>query len=238
MKKVSSTSTKKHQTFKMIIAAVAILALAAGSTFAWFTSKGEVEQQIVMGSLKIDTTFTPLDPADTTGYEPGGSIELPGSITNNGSLPAFIKVNNAESQIKFKYDANGAVIPDADQVFEDIDSDAIKMNIAPTSGKYEDNDDAIWFVDAQGTKYLILTEGSSVNVSVSASFDGPTMDNRYQESTIKIEAETLGTQVLPEAMQDVLGVDINDLEGLSDDTTRSSSNRAMDKLNELIQRAG
>ena len=66
-----------------------------------------------------------------------------------------------------------------------MDPNAIQMSFTPTSGKYDDIEGAYWFEDGAKNKYVLLDSGASVHVTVNADFDGPSMDNRYQDESWK-----------------------------------------------------
>ncbi|MFD2728381.1 hypothetical protein [Enterococcus camelliae] len=230
-------TTKK----KIFMVCLAFLLTTIGISYAWFTAKVNVEQTIKMGSLNISANFTPLSDDEVIGYEPGGNAEVTGVISNTGSLPTFVKIVN-DSKIKFKYDGDGNAISSENQTFEDMDPNAIQMSFTPTSGKYDDIEGAYWFEDGAKNKYVLLDSGASVHVTVNADFDGPSMDNRYQESEIKVGSQLSATQVMEGAMKDVLNVQLDELVGMSDSTTRSArsyaavNNRAMQRLNEILEK--
>lgn len=227
---------------KLIMVGLVFLLMSAGTTYAWFTAKFETAQSISMGSLHVSANFPSL--SDPKNYEPGLDIEMNGEIKNNGTLPAMIKIGNS-TQVRYMYaDDNLTLIPIEEREFQKAPNSAVDMKITPTSGRYDDNEDAYWFRDkSTNDNYLLLEPKSSVNVMVTSKLNDEKIGNKFQGASFKLGTILQATQVLEDAMATELGLDLNNLdivdnlETQSKVATSSKNTRALTRLNELLMRS-
>ncbi|MGN0633739.1 MAG: BsaA family SipW-dependent biofilm matrix protein [Oscillospiraceae bacterium] len=89
---MTNTKTKKSAKQKKVLIASILLAglIAAGGTFAWFTSQDEVTNKLTASNnygVSIVEDFTP--PEDWT---PGQDVNKDVFVTNTGNVDAFVKV--------------------------------------------------------------------------------------------------------------------------------------------------
>ncbi|KRN24450.1 TasA family protein [Lacticaseibacillus camelliae] len=205
---------------KIAAALAALLLSVGGGTYAWFTASSESTQNISIGTMRTTTNIPTPDVSKN--YEPGTQVDLPGTISNKGSLASVTRIKNA-NQIKFAYaDNDMKVIPAAQRKFEAASSNAINFVFGPASGDYFDNDGAYWFTDKSGATYVLLDPGTTVNIKAIDSFNGDVMGNQYQGAAIKLDLQTETTQVLDGAMKKSFGLTQDDLLPLENPTTRSS----------------
>ena len=203
---------------KLLIAALALLIFAAGGTYAWFTASSQTTRDVSLGALRVAMNI-PV-PEVSSNYEPGTNVELPGTISNKGSLPSITRIQN-NSQIKFAYsDNNLTPIPSENRKFVSTAKKAIQLNFEPTSDDYFDNSGAYWFTDNDGQTYVLLDPGTTVNVKAIVNFNE--MGNMYQNADIKISLKNDSTQVIDDAMKHAFGVTDNDLIPLENPTMRIS----------------
>lgn len=201
---------------KLLIAVLALLIFAAGGTYAWFTASSQTTHDVSLGALRVAMNI-PV-PEVSSNYEPGTNVELPGTISNKGSLPSITRIQN-NSQIKFAYsDNNLTPIPSENRKFISTQKKAIQLDFKPTSHDYFDNSGAYWFTDNDGQTYVLLDPGTTVNVKAIVNFNGNEMGNMYQNADIKISLKNDSTQVIDDAMKHAFGVTDNDLIPLENPT--------------------
>lgn len=220
---------------KIILTGIALLLSIVGTTYAWWTAQFETTQNITMGNLNITGNFPQLEAAL---YEPGTSAEMSGEIKNTGTIPALIRLEN-NSQIKFVYSDDAlTLIPANDRKFVSDQEGSVQLSMKPTSGLYNDpsNSTAYWFKDGQDNTYLLLDPKSKVEVVCTAYFDGGIMGARYQESLIQVKTKMRATQVLEGAIKSEFGINSQELVGLEDQTRAFADNRAVLRLQELVNR--
>lgn len=209
---------------KIATALAALLLCAGGGTYAWFAASSESTQNVSIGTMRTTTNIP--TPDVSTNYEPGTSVELPGTISNKGSLPTVTRIKNA-NQVKFAYsDDNMTVIPAAQRKFQAASADAINFVFGPESGDYFDNDGAYWYTDQSGSTYVLLDAGTTVNIKAIDSFNGNMMGNQYQGAAIKLDLQTETTQVLPDAMKASFGTTVDELQPMENAAPRSSKDAA------------
>lgn len=235
---------KDNKKFRLGLITIALLLVSVGSTYAWWTASTTVNQKVTMGNLKIEANFKEKS---FTNYEPGTYAEVEGTIRNTGTIPAFVKIENA-SKITFAYanDEDATVNPIAvsDRVAVDADPTVVKINYEPQSGDYEDNAKVFWFEDTQGTKFLLMEPKSSIKVNINVDFDGSLTSNKYMDSVVDVKANIKATQVLKGAAQSEFGIDIeNDISSLPISNQNARQARAANSIStgkarllELIER--
>lgn len=226
--------SNKRRKWSLILTGIAILLVAVGGTYAWWVASLQKDQEVTMGNLKIKADFAELE--DPIGYEPGLTAEIGGRIENKGTIPAMIKLNN-NSEIKFVYsDDQLTPIPEAEQKFIKDGEEAIKLSVDLTG----DSDEAYFFKDSDGGRYILLEIGGFVDTEIVAEFDGNVMGNKYQDSIIRIGAKLDATQVLNGAMQSQFGVTTDDLTEMDTSTNVTRTKRGLSKgeqrLQELVSR--
>ncbi|MHC5228588.1 SipW-dependent-type signal peptide-containing protein [Enterococcus sp. LJL99] len=220
---------------KIILTGIALLLSIVGTTYAWWTAQFETTQNITMGNLNITGNFPQLEAAL---YEPGTSAEMSGEIKNTGTIPALIRLEN-NSQIKFVYSDDAlTLIPANDRKFVSDQEGSVQLSMKPTSGLYNDpsNSTAYWFKDGQDNTYLLLDPKGKVEVICTAYFDGDIMGARYQESLIQVKTKMRATQVLEGAIKSEFEINSQELVGLEDQTRAFADNRAVLRLQELVNR--
>lgn len=201
---------------KLILTGLAIAIAVVGSTYAWWTARVTHEQEITMGKFKVTATFE--EPAYLNDYEPGLTVELAGTIKNEGSIPAMIKVDS-NSQVRFNQ-------PGSD--FQPA-NDAVSLNLLPTN----QGGAGYWFKDNNQLVYVLLEAGEETQVTAEALLVGDKMGSDYEDATIKILAELQATQVLDGALASEFGVTFDDL---SDYGTTRSAVSGLTRLKELLTR--
>lgn len=154
--------------------------------------------------------------ADNTDYEPGLTFAQDGTITNNGSLEAIIRVKS-NSQVKFSW-ATG---------FKETDQEAVLLSLKPN------DDNGYWLKDAKGQAYVLLSPGETAGIELVSKFNGELVENDYMDSVIDVSANFQATQVLEEAIASEFGVALEDL--VDYDQTRRQSG-SLTRLYELINR--
>lgn len=213
---------------KLILTGIVLLVVTIGTSYAWWTASVETKQEISMGNLKIAGNFPEI--IDIDSYEPGLTIEIPGEITNTGSIEAMIRIENS-SQIKLTYSDNeGTVIPEDDRIFEPDNEQAVKLMLEPQ----EVGSGAMWFNDKKTNDiYLLLEIDGTAEVAVVAKLDGDVMDNKYMDAGIQLGTKIQATQVLEGSLLAEFNVTVDDLELIS--RTRSAT-AGKARLAELIER--
>lgn len=78
----------------ILIAAAGALCglLAVGGTLAWFTDSGEVVNEITVGNMNLTLTEPEWDEDDAKNVVPGATLEKDPTVTNTGSVAAFVKI--------------------------------------------------------------------------------------------------------------------------------------------------
>lgn len=84
-----ATKNKKQKSV-LVLAVILALVIAAGGTFAWFTSQDEVTNRLTASNnygVSITETFTPPEQ-----WIPGQEITKEVSVINTGNIDAFVKL--------------------------------------------------------------------------------------------------------------------------------------------------
>lgn len=225
-----------NKKLRLILTASILALVTIASTYAWWTASTDVKQTVSMGNLKIEAEFADADGAL---YEPETYVELNGWIKNTGTIPTIVRVVN-NSSIKFAYEEDMTLISEANRVEENIDPDAVQINLEPTSGDYYENEsEIIWLEDSNSNRYILIEPGSRLLVDLQIKFDGPNVSNRYMDSIISAKAQIKATQVIEGAILAELGVDSDELVPVNSSTTRmavSKTSKGMERLKELLAR--
>ena len=222
----------KNKNMKLVLTGITIVLVTLGATYAWWTARIEMKQDVTMGKLRIAASFEEL--SDPKVFEPGTYSEIKGTIRNEGDIPAMVKIDNS-SQIKFVYaDDQLTVIPVEERQFTSDTSNAIKLSLAPTSGDYTDNEDVYWFKDTAGQLYVLMEAGASLAVNTDVDYNGEIMGNKYQEAEIKIGALLRATQVIDGALRDEFGLSFEELTDVQASKRTISNGQA--RLQELLAR--
>lgn len=215
---------------------VLLVAIFAGVTYAWWTASSQAKLDVTMGELDLHAEFDLTTSSEL--FEPGLTGDFSGGVSNKGSLPIILKVNN-QSQISFKYlDDQKTPNPSFGRDYGPDSENGIGLSFGPKSGKYSDIEGAYWFQKAgePNQLFVLLDETVSVPINTTAYFS-ESMSNRYQGAAVEIKASFDGTQVSEGAMKQELGVSFAQLEGLDDTAkTRDNTGRAMARLAELLNR--
>lgn len=207
---------KMTKTHKLLLTGIALAMAIVGSTYAWWTASVTHEQKITLGNFNITADFDEPDYLD--GYEPGLTVEFAGSIKNEGTIPAFIKVES-NSLVRFNQVSND---------FQPAGA-AVALNLLPNK-----TSNGFWFKDQTGLVYVLLEAGEETQVMAEAALVGEHMGNEYQDATIKIVAEMKATQVLDDALASEFGITFDDLVDYGH--TSRSGESGLDRLKELLAR--
>ncbi|MDF0480223.1 TasA family protein [Vagococcus sp. PNs007] len=184
------------------LTALALILLAIGGTYAWWTTSVSTDQKISNGKMRIEADFPELQNEEN--YEPGLTSEITGKITNTGTIEAIARVENS-SLIKFAY-ADDNLTPTTNSEFVQDKEGAIGLAFGPG------NDQGVyWFKDSSGNAYVLFEVGGYIDTTFTAQFNGEVMGNKYQEADIKVGAKLKATQVLDDAMKAEFGVTSSDL---------------------------
>ena len=167
---------------KILIAAAVVLALAiaAGGTLAYFTSRTVVHNVITTGEIKIDLIEkmqTPnglVDFEDQSGVMPDTEVSKIVSVKNVGKNDAFIRVQ-VEKTVTLRDGVNAT--PDLDLIQIDYDTEHWTLR----DGYYYYNE--------------ILEPGEETEVLFSAVSFAPEMGNEYQNAEVAISVLAEATQV-------------------------------------------
>lgn len=189
----------KKRFFKVITALATLFFLSTGMTYSWFTSDTESQTKTIkMGSLNIEATFSPPDLQDA---EPGTPYEFEGTLTNTGTLDAFIKLEN-RSTITFI---------NTDTPVED-DKNVVQILAGPDPNEIAPG--VKWYKSKTNERYVELPAGKTVKVKTSLTLDGANMSNDYQGAAINVLVAGKATQTLNPAMKAFFGINLNDLSEL------------------------
>lgn len=203
---------------KIGLIGVLLLFMTIGTTYAWWTATTQVKQTINMGNLLIEAKMEKL--SDDTNYEPGLTINQDGTVSNNGSIEAIIRVDSGSEGQSTASVGNAKTR-----------NQATNMIIRPTGG------DGYWFKDPNGEAYLLLSPGETAKVDFETTLIGEHINNEYNSSTLDIIADLKATQVLEGAILAEFGIDF---ESLVDYDTATSHNRSSESgikvLRDLVNR--
>lgn len=235
-RKFKMKNKKISNKMKIVLTGIALLVSIVGTTYAWWNSQVQSSHEVTLGNMKLEGDFPSIA---SEMYEPGTSMEAEGTLKNKGTIPMLVKLEN-KSQIKFMYSNDDLlIIPEEKRVYENDKYKAIKLELTPKSGKYNDNtkQDIFWFIDSNKNKYILMEPGSEIDIITVANFDGDVMTSRYQNSIIKINTNYRGTQVIEGAINNEFGISSSDLSTINDDSRGyKSSDIGMDRLIELLNR--
>lgn len=211
----------KNKKRNLILTLMALVVVAVGGTYAWWTATVAANQKITMGKLTLTADFPELQ--DEIDFEPGLSSEITGTITNTGSLEAIARVENS-SQIKYAY-SDDNFTPVTELAFVKDTENAIALSFGPGN-----DSEVYWFKDVAGNAYVLFEVGGKIDTTFVADFSGEVMGNKYQEAEIKIGAKLKATQVLDEAMTAEFGITMNDLVDYSRSTSRQARSATTNNL--------
>lgn len=214
---------------KLIITALAIMMLALGSTYAWWTVQKEVSSTVTMGFLDVKASFGAFDPE--LNLEPGLTSEAEGIISNTGSIPVIVRLENSSS---IKMEGTNSFVPDEDNV--------VKINFRPTSGLWDDQMDVYWMQhnENEDDLLLVMEENAEVKVTNEAEFDGDKIGNEYMNAQVKVSGKLNGTQVIEGAIEKELGINLDDYHLMYSARARSArsigGDARQERLNQLLNR--
>ena len=193
---------------KMMVSAAVLLSLGVGATYSWFTDETPTTQQeISMGTLKIQGTTEPIPGMEYTNKSPGEVVQFNTKVKNNGSLPVIVK----------------ATVEDVTGT-QPVTIDQVGVTLEPTQFPTADSDGYFWYVDTTHpeNKYLvILPNAEAVGSNLNITFDGDTMGNEYQEAEFNQAINSNATQLIAGAIEKEFGADYNNFEKYTG-TTRAS----------------
>ena len=157
-----------------IVAAVAIcLAIIASGTLAFFTSEAQVHNVITTSGVAIqieewqDEIGNPY-PEDPVEIMPGFTV----------SKIVTIKNKDAEAWVRAKFDLVFTFADDSQYI---ADESLVSLNIDGTKWIRKDGDDEWWYCVEP-----VATGDSTEPFFTEVNFDGPMMDNNYQNCTVDL----------------------------------------------------
>lgn len=209
----------KH--IKLIISLLVLVAVCVGSTYAWWTATKMITQDINMGNLAIEATFDKFD--DSLNYEPGLTVDFSGRVTNTGSIPVIIRVENS-SKIRVK----------GEETYNPVNKEAVKISVQP-----DINTSNYWYQDNNKNIYLMLEPGGKTDMNLVCLLDGEVMGSEYMGSQIKFSGEFHATQVLEGAIMSEFGIDGSELIELENGRSKRSiadESPAMKALHDKLNR--
>lgn len=123
---VSKKRKKTSKEKRILIASLCIAAaVAAGSTFAWFTSKDEVTNRLSANAsynVSVVETFTP-----PTNWIPGQKVNKDTSAINTGNIEAFVKQKlEGVMQVTLEYADSGA-FGDSTKTYVELTEDEVDV---------------------------------------------------------------------------------------------------------------
>jgi len=234
-KKLISNKKVLLGTLGLLLAAVIALVSLTG---AWWNISGDSENDttnppvVQQGGIDIVATLSgDPDGAWNILYQPGfhaywGSA----TITNSGSIAAFVKVDiSAETLLKAD-GATGKLLADSSSWTTKTDDENITLQIdadalghAVTGVGHANPGQAVqWFRETEnsGSYYLSIPGNTTVVLDecISVLLDGPGMGNDYMHSVITVSLSWQATQILFDAIDDIFGIeDINTLHRYTND---------------------
>ena len=166
---------------KLLIAAAVVLALAiaAGGTLAFFTSRKVVHNVITTGSIQIDliekmqTADGLVDFEDQTGVMPDADVSKIVTVKNTGNNPAWVRLSVEKT------------ITMAGGVTETPDPDLIQIDYNTENWTYQDG---YYYYNA------ILEPGDETEVLFTTVSFAPEMGNAYQNARVAISVYAQATQ--------------------------------------------
>lgn len=223
-------------------ATVTVAALIGGATYAWFTNRAvETAASIEMGNLIHEISVTE-DDSNPDLYYPGDFYNGTLGIVNTSETTPIVAdfVYNADAFVhvdqEMVLDAHGYVDwSEAPVPFdESYGYDWLTFSIDPDTYTFADGivdspadleyaaDPAAFLAsriyESNGVYYIYMEVGESFGFDFSVELDGPTMDNRFQESTITfgtvnpseegLEIQSLATQPRTAAVADLFGDEV------------------------------
>lgn len=228
--RVEKAIEQKKRKLMLFLTGIALVLVAIGGTYAWWTASVETKQKVSMGKLSLEANFAEIQ--DTVNYEPGLSVDIDGIIKNTGSIETIAKVTNSSS-IKFAYADDGMtpILPENQTFVKDTEG-AIQVAFGPGN-----DTDVYWFKDQQNNVYALFEVGGIIDTTVTADLNGDVMGNKYQEAEIELGAKLQATQVLDGAIQAEFGIAIGDLQDYHSGSGRSAgATKGEQRLAELAQR--
>ncbi|MCR4794090.1 MAG: BsaA family SipW-dependent biofilm matrix protein [Ruminococcus sp.] len=133
---MSNDISKKKKTSKekrVLIASLCIAAaIAAGSTFAWFTSKDEVTNRLSASAAYNVSIAEDFQPPEE--WVPGQVIEKNVSATNTGNVDAFVRMWMQGEMRVIKEDANGVALDSIGTITDATDENYKKLGFTKYNG--------------------------------------------------------------------------------------------------------
>ena len=216
--------TKLKQNRKKLIIAIAallVLAIASGLTYAWFTASATGQSQYNMGNMGL--VVTPL--TETYVYEPGIATTGKSTLKNNGSLPLVVALDSsattANSDLLYSLDNDGNMVSDPHTVANDPNvTVAMASEEDFMTAPVLDNDGNLvscWLrygsTPATYRYLLMLAPGAEASVEFDVAFSSK-MGNDYMDAKIKVTEKWQATQFLDGAIKDVFGLDASDFDDI------------------------
>lgn len=159
------------------LSVVAVVALLAVGTWAWFTAEADPVQNIFTAGTVDVSIVEEFEPV--ANWNPGDTTEKEVSIKNEGSLDAFVRVK-----------LTSVWTPAEDADTEELSADNVVLNTVNTSG-----DSPSWVLHTDGYYYYLvaLESGDETPLLLESVTLSDETDNDYQgaELEITVEAEAI-----------------------------------------------
>ncbi len=162
---------------------VALIAIAAVGTNAYFTAQSRETNVITSGSIKIDLLemsvpddgSEPVPFEDVTGVMPGASVSKVVTVRNTGNNAAWVRVS-VEKAIQLREGVEG-----------DVDLSLVSLDV---NREYWTEQDGYYYYNAE------LKPGAETEPLFTAVTFAAEMGNMYQESTATVSVIAQATQVV------------------------------------------
>jgi len=214
------TNLFKNKKVRIVLSIALAAVIITAGTFAWFSGTAGQGSAVTMGALEVNVTLDDgID--DDYYYEPGETADLKYTIDNIHPTD-----NYKAAMIKADFKA-GTVVISSDDYGKPLAA-PYTMNIDPATvdviGEIKTFIDPItyevaaWYVDrTTDIYYLLLDPGMAAVADLEVNFVGKTMGNAYQNAQFDFAGTFPYTQVMEEAMLDVLGLDVMNLDPIDED---------------------
>ena len=207
---------KSRMLISMLVIALAAAAIG-GATMAWFTDEAEVpDVTFTAGKVDVEVDNNPaiatLEDRSIENVTPGDCATICWNIRNVGTKRAELRVKVDSGWVD--------EVEEAEQEAEQVVFFAPK----PDSGwgMYED-EEGLWLYYINGPVAPVAGDDEGVKLCLVVGFDGPDMDNRYQELDYSIGGTVYAVQATNGAPEDLWGEAWEKVksEGYTDDSLKA-----------------
>jgi predicted ribosomally synthesized peptide with SipW-like signal peptide len=185
---------KSRMLISMLVIALAAAAIG-GATMAWFTAEADVpDVTFTAGTVDVEVDNNPaiatLEDRSIENVNPGDCATICWNIRNVGTKRAELRVKVDSGWV--------GEVEEAEQV--------VFFAPKPDSGwvMYED-EEGLWLYYINGPVAPVAGDDEGVKLCLVVGFDGPDMDNRYQELDYSIGGTVYAVQATNGAPEDLWG---------------------------------